>query len=376
MNDQELKIKVAILAVGTELTCGEVVNSNASTIAANLTELGFFCDHHVCLPDDHQLIAQSLHDLVTTHEMIIVTGGLGPTSDDITRNVVADVAGQKLRWNESDWQRIMQRLQSVGAPLAESNKQQAYFPEKATIYPSHHGTASAFSLEVKNSKVFVLPGPPREIAGLWEDHLQSAFSAFAPKDKDQSPEIWHCLGQSESKLGELVEESLSGSGLLTGYRSHMPYIHIKVWIPQKKRSDFEMKWRAKLEGTLAPWLVGRNEFDAALELIHALHHCPNLKIIDRATAGYAASRIFSVLGDKPGLSVVTTNDDNLDASERFAVLWANFESGQWNLTLQTPRGHQSHSEQSRYKGHANADRLRAYVAEKSFIKLAEWLREA
>lgn len=376
MSEISRKSTVAVLAIGTEITSGEVVNSNASTLAANLTELGFTCDHHVAVPDNQALMSKALSDLIATHDIVLVTGGLGPTTDDVTRDVVARVAGQKLKWNEADWQRIVQRLQTVGAPIAESNRQQAFFPESAIIYPSRHGTASAFSIEIKNCLVMVLPGPPKEIEGLWIDHIQALLKARSPQDKDQTPDVWHCLGQSESRLGEIVEDALSNSGFITGYRSHAPYIHVKVWIPATRREDFEKNWRKKLEDAVQPWLVGRNDFDAAKELVRSVNDNTTLTIIDLATAGYAATRIFKAQDKRQGISIITTNDENFPVGEVAAIakITADSNTGDWTVSLQSSTKRHTHSEPSRYKGPANTERLKAYVAEKSFIKLIGWLQ--
>lgn len=372
----QTKPKVAILAIGTEITSGEVVNSNASKLAANLTELGFECTQHIAVPDEQTMMTTALSDLTAAHEIVIVTGGLGPTTDDFTRNVVAKVAGKKLIWNENDWQRIVQRLQTVGAPIAESNKQQAFFPESATIYPSRHGTASAFSIEIKSSFVVVLPGPPKEIEGLWTDQVQAVLKARSPRDNDQTPNVWHCLGQSESRLGEIVEDALSNSGFITGYRSHAPYIYVKVWIPATRREEFEQNWRKKLEDAVRPWLVGRNDFDSAKELVRNVDENSKLTIIDLATGGYAATKIFNAQDKGQTISVITTNDYKFPIATGtiIAKITADSNTGDWSVSLTSATQQHSHSEPSRYKGPANAERLKAYVAEKSFIKLIEWLQ--
>lgn len=319
---------------------------------------------------------EALQRLTLSHDLVFLTGGLGPTSDDFTRNVIADCAGKKLIWSEEDWQRIVSRLQTVGAPIAESNKQQAFFPETSQIFPSAHGTASAFQITINNCIVLALPGPPKEITGIWRDHIKPILLAMAPSEKTQLPEVWHCLGQSESKVGELVEDALKGSGLITGYRSHMPYIHVKVWIPKNLRAEFDASWKRELEAALQPWIVGRNDFDAAKSLLEATKNIPGLTVIDTATAGYLASRIFRLEPQQSPITIITTSDSNFKdkASLFLAHISADLSSGSWIITLKSPSGTKHHTEPSRYVGPANTERLRAYVAEKSFIKLAEWLR--
>ena len=209
--------KAAIISIGTEITSGEITNSNASWIASRLTEYGFHCDMQLTVPDQRDLMHWAIEHAINGHGLVIVTGGLGPTTDDFTREVIATAATSKLIWNESAWASITKRLDSVGAPHAESNKQQAFFPDGSTIFPNNHGTAAAFSVRCGRSLILALPGPPREIEGLWNDHIRTFISNMAPTEKSQLPNRWRCLGLSESKLGEIVEDALKDSAFLTGY---------------------------------------------------------------------------------------------------------------------------------------------------------------
>jgi nicotinamide-nucleotide amidase len=372
--------KVAILAIGTEITSGEITNSNAAKLAHRMTEFGFHCDMHITVPDQRDLMHWAIESALSGHGIIFITGGLGPTTDDFTREVIATAATTKLVWNESIWQMIVKRLESVGAPIAESNKQQAFFPEGATIYPNHHGTASAFSLRCGKSLVFALPGPPREIEGLWHDHLKAVISSMAPVERSQTPKRWRCLGLSESKLGEIVEAALDGSALLTGYRSHIPYIDVKVWVPDGRKADFESKWRPKLEDAIATWLVGRDHDDASDMLRTSAPLAVPIYILDRATQGYIAQRIYAEpLPSGCQMTVLTT--DYLTPMPPVgngcivATVSANIETGAWQLVLTGSGPHKSLSDQSRFKGKIHADRLRAHIGEKTLLSLAKWFQE-
>ncbi len=379
MNKSNRIPKAAILAVGTEITNGEVINTNAAFIAAELSELGFLCDHHAAVPDDRAAIATNLANLVLDHQLVFITGGLGPTTDDFTRDVIANVSKHNLVWSEDDWQRILRRLNSVGAPFAESNKQQAYFPNSAEIFPSAHGTASAFRIKIGSCDVIALPGPPREIKGLWQDHIKSLLQNLNPDANSQNPEVWTCLGQSESRLGEIVEAALAGSGLQTGYRSHMPYIHVKVWILPHQMPDFNASWKQKLESALAPWLVGQNNFDAALNLQQAATRIQRLVLIDSGTRGYAAKRLFAAVSAQSPITVITSdittdlNDIKPTSNRHTATISVVPESGELNITFCTVTGSKQHTEVTRYIGQQNAERLRTYAAERAFLKLADWI---
>jgi molybdopterin-biosynthesis enzyme MoeA-like protein len=321
----------------------------------------------------------AIKSATSERDLVIITGGLGPTSDDFTREVIASVAGSKLIWNESSWQVIIKRLDSVSAPHAESNKQQAFFPEGAAIYQNNHGTASAFSISCGNAMVFALPGPPKEIEGIWNDHLHAIISSMAPRERNQIPRRWRCLGVSESKLGELVEESLKGSGFLTGYRSHLPYIDIKIWVPENRSEEFKNNWQPKLEAKIENWIVGRDSDDAADVFRKICENSQPFYINDLATNGYLTQRVFGAARNpQRQISILTSYSSNistpLKAESLFAEISANIETGQWQLTLTANEIKKSFSEQSRYAGESNAERLRAYIGEKTLLTLTDWMR--
>jgi molybdenum cofactor synthesis domain-containing protein len=379
MSNTESPKKAAILAIGTEVTTGEINNTNAAVMAARLSELGFSCDLHIAVPDERNLMNWAIKSATSERDLVIITGGLGPTSDDFTREVIASVAGSKLIWNESSWQVIIKRLDSVSAPHAESNKQQAFFPEGAAIYQNNHGTASAFSISCGNAMVFALPGPPKEIEGIWNDHLHAIISSMAPRERNQIPRRWRCLGVSESKLGELVEESLKGSGFLTGYRSHLPYIDIKIWVPENRSEEFKNNWQPKLEAKIENWIVGRDSDDAADVFRKICENSQPFYINDLATNGYLTQRVFGAARNpQRQISILTSHSSNistpLKAESLFAEISANIETGQWQLTLTANEIKKSFSEQSRYAGESNAERLRAYIGEKTLLTLTDWMR--
>ena len=371
--------KAAILAIGTEVTTGEINNTNAAVMAARLSELGFRCDLHIAVPDERNLMNWAIKSAISERDLVIITGGLGPTSDDFTREVIASVAGSKLIWNESSWQAIIKRLDSVSAPHAESNKQQAFFPEGATIYQNNHGTASAFSISCGNALIVALPGPPKEIEGIWNDHLHAIISSMAPRERNQIPRKWRCLGVSESKLGELVEESLKGSEFLTGYRSHLPYIDIKIWVPENRSEEFKNNWQPKLEAKIENWIVGRDDDDAADILRKLCETSKPFYINDLATNGYLAQRVFGATKNpQRQISILTSHDSNistpLKSESLFAEISANIETGQWQLKLTANEIKKIFSEKSRYSGQANAERLRAYIGEKTLLTIIDWMR--
>jgi len=245
--------RAAILAVGTELTSGQTVNSNAAVISSRLDDIGIEVVEHRTVADDRKRIHQCLLELTSQCDLLVVTGGLGPTADDFTREEVARASGHELSWNETIWKQVQGRLNAAGVRVAESNRQQCFFPKSADILQNPAGTAAGFRIQVGSCQWVVLPGPPREVDAIWNASLAGWIESLAP-GRHLELLTWQCLGKSEAELGEITEHALQGSGLLTGYRAHRPYIEIKVWVPLP-RSPEHSAALSVLERQLSPWIV-------------------------------------------------------------------------------------------------------------------------
>ncbi len=224
-----------IIATGTEVTSGQIVNTNSSWIAQKLVSCNFEVQRHIAVDDNKERILQSL---ILSHEeadLVIVTGGLGPTTDDLSRKIVADWANLELQFDETEWERIQYRLKTLEVLPREGHKWQAYFPQGATTFVNHAGTASGFSIQItKNQKSTVfwfLPGPPFEIQKIWEDHLKDVLIRIGPQ-KNTNLHSWSFIDLAESELAHVVEPLLSTHNQLTiGYRASPPIVELKVWVP-------------------------------------------------------------------------------------------------------------------------------------------------
>ena len=285
------KNEAAILAIGTELTDGQTLNRNAQWISERLTELKFKVKAHETVPDDRRMIRESLERLSAQRGLIFVTGGLGPTSDDFTREVVSEWADKRLTWNESAWEKIVDRLNRLGVVIAESNRQQCYFPDGAKPLSNSEGTAAGFSLRLAHCDAYVLPGPPRELEAIWDAHIQPELERRSQTGTGRRLFLFKCIGKSESALGEIVEAALQGGGFDIGYRAHLPYVEVKVWCEESEVEE-KSAWLSRLEAKLQPWLVAKDDEDLANLFLSRLSKS-GAKILDLATEGYLAQRLGS-----------------------------------------------------------------------------------
>lgn len=149
----------SLIVIGSELTRGIISDKHGQLVSRELTKLGYHISQIVAIPDDGT-IEQILHALLKSNDVIIITGGLGPTSDDMTRQAISDVAGRKLVKNEAAYSRLYKR---VGERIHGANEKQAYFPEGFETILNPNGTAEGFYGYAGNTLLISLPGPPREM---------------------------------------------------------------------------------------------------------------------------------------------------------------------------------------------------------------------
>jgi nicotinamide-nucleotide amidase len=217
----------AVLSIGTELTRGEIVNTNAAHLAARLTDLGFEVVEIATVDDDIPRILYTLRRLSSSCALIVCTGGLGPTTDDLTAEAAAAALGVPLRRNEDAMLQVRQRFQQLGRPMSPSNEKQAFLPEGAEILPNAHGSAPGFALHFGESVAFFLPGVPAEMLPMFDTQIAPRVSGIARNNRVQRR--LHTFGLGESLVGERlagVEELFHGVTL--GYRVHFPEVEVKV----------------------------------------------------------------------------------------------------------------------------------------------------
>jgi nicotinamide-nucleotide amidase len=151
-----------IIAVGTELLLGEIVNIDAQILSRVLSELGINVYYHTVVGDNEKRLAAALEVAKGRSDIIITTGGLGPTYDDITKRVVAASFGKKLIMNDGELEKIRGYFKKTGREMSKNNESQALLPEGCTVLENDFGTAPGCAFEANGMHVLMLPGPPRE----------------------------------------------------------------------------------------------------------------------------------------------------------------------------------------------------------------------
>jgi nicotinamide-nucleotide amidase len=216
-----------VLSIGTELTRGELVNSNAAWLGAELTAIGFEVTEHAVVDDDVERIVETLKRLAAKARVVVSTGGLGPTTDDLTTAAVAAALGVTLVRDDASLEHIRRRVERAGRALTATNAKQADFPAGAVILPNPVGTAPGFSVHIGECALYFMPGVPAEMKRMFEDQVAKRICGLAPNNQFQSR--LRTFGLPESVVGEKlagVEEAYPGTTI--GYRAHFPEIEVKV----------------------------------------------------------------------------------------------------------------------------------------------------
>ena len=217
-----------IVSTGEEVLRGELVDSNSAEIARQLGEAGFDIQLMLTAGDRRADLDFVLRTSLTRADWVFMTGGLGPTEDDLTAEVVAQLAGVALEFDLPSWQHIERRFAEFGIPLTDNNRKQALFPAGARILENPNGTAPGFVATLRladaDKHVVALPGPPREMQPMLRGLL-----AGLPQARKPTHSFIRFLGIGESSLADVMRPWAEAQGLELGYRAIFPELELKLY---------------------------------------------------------------------------------------------------------------------------------------------------
>jgi nicotinamide-nucleotide amidase len=171
-----MSMKAEILAVGTELLMGQIANTNAQYISNRLPDVGVGVYYHSVVGDNPGRLKECLQLALSRCDTVIMTGGLGPTQDDLTKETVAELMGRKLVLHQESLDKITAFFEKLNRPMAQNNVKQAYLPENSIIIRNNNGTAPGCIIEKEGKAVILLPGPPSEMKLMLEETVLPYFS--------------------------------------------------------------------------------------------------------------------------------------------------------------------------------------------------------
>lgn len=191
-------MRVSILSVGTELLFGQVVNTNAAYLSRHLNLMGFDVLYHYVVGDNPNRLKKSLMKAIDETELVITTGGLGPTQDDLTKEIIAETLNIKIERNEEAYRFLKRKFKN--RQMTENNLKQADMPLGARVFLNEAGTAPAFSVQKNGKYIISLPGPPIEVYWLFNNGVQEYLHELSGNNKHMYYKVIRTIGIGESSL--------------------------------------------------------------------------------------------------------------------------------------------------------------------------------
>ena len=226
-----------LLSQGDEVLTGQTVDTNAAFLAERLTDIGFDVVRHLSVGDRvHDLVAviAQAHRL---GDVVICTGGLGPTQDDLTSQSVATVAGCELELDAAELAHIQALYKSFGAAMAPSNEKQAWLPARADALRNDWGTAPGFRLEHDACVGYYVPGVPREMRQFWTHRIRPDLMERFELQPERLT-VLRCMGIHESRLATILKPFEALDGVTLGFRTKLPENQVKLrFDPQMSHTD-------------------------------------------------------------------------------------------------------------------------------------------
>ena len=198
-----------IISVGTELLLGDILNSNSQFLSRELAAYGIDILYQSTVGDNKERLEQTLRTALSRCDMVILTGGLGPTEDDITREVAADVLGLPLELHEESLARIQEYFASTGKEYTENNRKQALLPQGCLVLPNDRGTAPGCVMQKDGKHVVLLPGPPYELTLMFTEYVAPYLSQCS--GGTIYSHIIGVFGIAESAIGERLQDLMANS---------------------------------------------------------------------------------------------------------------------------------------------------------------------
>jgi competence/damage-inducible protein CinA-like protein len=306
--------RAVILSTGDELTIGKVVDTNSSAIADSLFAIGVEVSAVLTVGDDREKLQWAIRQGRELGDILIGTGGLGPTEDDLTTAVVAEFLGCELIEDEEVAQSLKRRFEARGIAWTANNLKQALFPVGSAIIPNPVGTAPGFRLSIGPGKSLIwLSGVPQEMKAM----LSESVIPWVVKQKSDAQQMASCTfkiyGLTESKLDDLVKPLELGSRARLSFRAHYPDLSLRLTVKGgEERAEVLTRLKSQVRQALGSHIYA--EGDATLEEIVGellLAKQRTLALAESCTGGYISHRITRVAGSSAyyyGGAVTYSND--------------------------------------------------------------------
>lgn len=296
-------MRVEVLNTGTELLLGSVINTHPRIFAEALWPLGLRLNRQVTVPDGGTGIRDALEEAFGRSEIVLMTGGLGPTTDDVSREAVAELLGVEMIHDESVMEAIRARFARRGLEMTARNARQAQRPPEAVVLPNDNGTAPGLYFAPRpwrggtTPHLFLLPGPPRELLPMVTRQVVPILAKAVPDRPSEEMRVYRIAGLGESKVEQMVGEQLMALGIELGYCARPGEVDIRT-IGASAVLDEAGRI---IEDVLGPHIASRDQRALEKVVVDALtERKETLAVAESCTGGFLAHRVTNV----PGASAV------------------------------------------------------------------------
>lgn len=310
-----MDVKAEIITIGNELITGVQVDTNGPYLAQRLFDRGISVQRIVSVGDGAGAIAGALKEGIARADLVLITGGLGPTRDDITTEVVAKVLKKRLVLYPEALDHINKILGSYNVPTTEGQKKQAYFPEGAEIIPNPKGTAPGFLIKEGKTLLVFLPGVPRELETMVEETILPRLENEWKRETYFQSRTLRLFGISESKVDDLLKDIFENQREITlSFLPLFPEINVHITIQKKNNEEACARlayWEKAIRERLEPYVFGTDD-DTMEEVVG------NLLRQAKATIAIAESCTGGLIGHR-----LTNIPGSSDYVERVMVVYSN-----------------------------------------------------
>lgn len=304
-------MRVEIVSVGTELLLGDIVNTNTAYLSKELAALGLAVFRQTTVGDNRERLLRTLDIAFSENDTVIITGGLGPTDDDITKECVAEYFGREFYFHEYSWVKILEKLTRTGRNIiTENNKKQAMIPEGAIVLENFCGTAPGIIIEENNKRIILMPGPPREMRDMFKKSVKPYLEKYSKKKFISKYVRFYGIGESllETKIKDIMDRQTNPTLALYAKSGE---VLLRITASAENEIECENMINEQLEEIESRegvgkyiYLVGNEAISSSQTELHSV--VANLLIENNYTISIAESltggKIASMLVEKSGIS--------------------------------------------------------------------------
>jgi nicotinamide-nucleotide amidase len=299
---KDTQLRVQLLLTGNEIMSGDTIDSNSAMIAQRLGEAGIGVYRKVTVGDDAALLAAELAAMIADADVVIVNGGLGPTIDDLTAQILASVAGVSLREHPQAVAHLEQWCARRNLQLNAANLKQAMLPEGADIVDNPVGSAVGFAMTLGACRAICTPGVPGELAAMLPG-IVDEIAARLPHRAQRSILRLQTFGLGESTAQQIINDSVQDwpPEVELGFRAGAPQMEIKLTVSNAGAHAAQARCRARLEALFGDHIIGEGDITLSQKVLQLLRERgATLATAESCTGGLIASMLTRVPGSSEG----------------------------------------------------------------------------